>query len=129
MNKIEAYNFHDASFNGILLKQDEAELSFRLSTGVVVKILLENLNRLLCSDFREGNIVLELIVSSDISICEPLLDILFPRPAGMIDQYNEFMRLTRGKLLKGELVVLHIVPSYGGDLVALCEDARILKDN
>jgi hypothetical protein len=129
MNEIETSSFHDANFNGIIVEQNKAELSFRLSTGVAVKVLLDNLNRLLCNDFREGNIVLEVTVSSDISICEPLLDILFPKPAGMLDQHYSFMELTRNKLLKGELVILHIAPSYGGDLVALCEGARILNSN
>jgi hypothetical protein len=129
MNDIETYDFHDANFNGIMVEENKAELLFRLNTGIVVKLLLENLNRLLCNDFREGNIVLEMIMSSDISICEPLLDVLFPKPAGMLDQHYKFMEHTRNKLLKGELVILHIAPSYGGDLVALCERARILKVN
>lgn len=129
MENIHSVNFHDASFNGIQVEQGRAELLFQLSDGALVKVVLEGLKNLLCNDFREGNIVLEMFVSGGVNNFESLLEALFPTPAGMLDKHYKFMGLMREKLINGELIILHVSPSYGGELIALCERAGIVGSN
>lgn len=120
MTSIGSINFHDSYLKKIELGENTTELLFELVTGKRVRLLLNEVERLLCNGFREGNIILEASIIGDLDRCDSLFSELFDKPAVDIEKHQVYLVSLKNRISKGELMLLHLTPSYGCELIALC---------
>ncbi len=115
-------NFHDGSVLGIHVWRDQGVLLF-LSDGAgdVYRIALEGVERLLASDFRAGNLILDLTIRVGIQIPREYVADLYDRPA------NRVIDGVVDRVVREDFRLVEIVPSYGCHLVALCERIALRK--
>ncbi|HTY70008.1 MAG TPA: hypothetical protein VMH36_25360 [Alphaproteobacteria bacterium] len=120
--------FHDAKVVSIDLGPAEnrtAVIGLVDAAGKSYELLLDNLERMRCFDFREGNIVLELTTTTGstppLNVMEKLFDLApeTAQPTYLTDRIK--------KIETGHLTLLHIAPSYGCEIIALCDKVRVLN--
>ena len=115
---------HDARMLSIELKSDHVvAIGFSEENGEISHLLLERVERMRGFDLREGNIVLEVTNISGATPSVPVLRKLFDLSATEVPDY---LPVTIAKIEAGELTLVHIVPSYGCELIALCGRANIV---
>jgi hypothetical protein len=112
---------HDARLVSIEIKPDDAVvIGFVRESGDTSRLLLGQVQRLRTFDFREGNIVLEVDEVCGVAPSVALLQRLFDLGA---DERPDYLRAAIARIEEGTLKLIHIVPSYGCELIALCGEA------
>jgi hypothetical protein len=111
---------HDAKLHSIQLQADHAVvLGITEEDGTARTALLTAVDRMRVFDLREGNTILEANV---IRTGRPPIEVfrkLFDLDAGEMPDY---CRRRIADIESGALTLVHIVPSYGAELIALCKE-------
>ena len=124
-------NLHDGIVDGIHLVSDKAVVvSLRDAHRQTFSMQLVGVEALVCDDFRLGNIILDVQITSDVAPDKDTLGSLFvpPHPSAaeeFHDQHARFLDRHADRIKEGTLVLVSIAPSYGCKLVALCREVLI----
>lgn len=113
-------DLHDSNLLSIESDTDQAILKFRLVSGDLVQATLIGVDRLVCDNFREGNIVLDVTIESEAA--GSVLDKLFIPPRIKNEKYEAFISTVRQKLKEGMMKIVSINPSYGCESIVYCKD-------
>ncbi|UPG89542.1 hypothetical protein L2Y96_19410 [Luteibacter aegosomaticola] len=108
---------HDGSLMGILLeKPDRVRLVVELVTGESVSLVMDGVRRMKADDFRGGNIILSVSVTSgsDLSIAD------IADAYGMSHDNTTYLPRALEEHRAAGLTVVRVDPSYGCTLVCLC---------
>ena len=125
---MEQPRLHDGFLEGIIVKENKsATLTLRDVTGVQYELELGAVEHLCANDFREGNIILDLMVergkNCDVSLLRTLLG----------DKHSEshpgFLVALLQRIEAEDLALVSIDPSYGCSFLALCRTInwRVVK--
>lgn len=125
MTTVDTYDFHDAELLRMQFIGKAIELDFSLADSTRVTVRLNGVSRMLCNGIREGNTVLELAEVGRTPIASSLLKQLFELSEAEMRSPAAFLSEIRRKLELGELCMIHIAPTYGINLVALCEGVNV----
>lgn len=113
---------HDGYIDAIELEPGKGlHIALRDVTGARFALRLTGLRRLLCNNFREGNIVLSVSIACGVQPDDDLIR----RLLGGTAQAESMVAQTARDICDGRLTLVAIDPSYGCELAALCESAEI----
>ncbi|MES9976469.1 MAG: hypothetical protein ABW094_19580 [Candidatus Thiodiazotropha sp.] len=125
MSNIDKFSFHDSQLTMIELGERKAILSFKLVDGACIGVKLLGLSRMLCNNLKEGNTVLEVSIVRESKYRESLLYKLFDLSDNEKISNPDYVRKIKKKLEDQELIILLVAPSYGCELIALCEEVQV----
>jgi hypothetical protein len=116
---------HDGMLTAIeLTKDDILEVRILDTEGNAHALTLLGLKKLKCSNFRQGNIVLDVSIATKEmpdhrSLCE-LYDCDYVEGAspGYVEQSAQ-------EIIEGHLALVSVSPSYGCELLALCRQVKL----
>jgi len=119
-------NFHDGNLTGLSVAERTATFSVVRYDGALWRIELSGVRHLKADDFREGNIIsfCEVVTNTDPS--RALLEAVAsgPHEAAAQEYHNQYRLFIDGlseHVRNGSLSLLHIEPSYGCEVLAICE--------
>ncbi len=123
-------HLHDGFVDGVRMADDKtAVLSLRDIRGQRFTMQLIGVERLVCDDFRQGNIILSIEIVSGMAPNMDALGSLFHLlPEEARDQPPPYLELRAKQVAEGSLVLVTIEPSYGCKLTALCRQVLISRD-
>lgn len=125
--------FHDGSLTSIVVSEDKtAAIGLRKSSGERYLLHLFEVERLLATEFKEGNIILDMVFANGIKprdmtafrrlVGEPHTDV-----AASIQQRSEENIAQRLRdVIEGRSVFVQIEASYGCDLACLSGSAEMV---
>jgi len=122
-------NLHDGTLVSIgLPREGNAELIVAELSGQRYRIVLDGVSDLLATDFREGNIILDVTVNQGENVqmadVESLVDV------GLDGQRPEkYVRIIHERVLRESLYVLELNPSYGCYLIAVAKNVFIFRED
>lgn len=122
-------DFHDGDLTGIRLIGQAAILYLRRLDESEHELVLEGLEALEMSDFRQGNIVQAVeIVSGSLPFERAGLERLtgIPHPDAEAKYHQAAARVLareRERIERGEATLVILTSSYGADLIAICRAA------
>ena len=123
----EELPLHDASFDGIVIKDKVGTLYFSATDGRGCEVRLSGIDALHMEDFQQGNIVV-LFETTTGELPRTTLDFerLYGSPHPSAPQhYHEkseaFRKGKRRAIESGELTLVEMQPAIGADLLATCE--------
>lgn len=130
----KAFPFHDGYLVSVSVNEHTAVLGLKQAGGVEFVMTLGGLEALSISEFREGNIILDLWMvsgkqptSEDLQTLElaEVMETLFPGPhPEAAAQYHErhaaIVETKLERVRSGDASLVLIVPVYGADLYAFC---------
>lgn len=120
---------HDGFVDGIHFPNDTtARLWLREVGGRAYVMDLIGVDRLLCNDFRQGNIILAISATTGVSPDRRALDFLFGPPPDaepFRKRHAESVEREIRRIMDGTVTLVAIIPSYGCELVALCTKVLI----
>ncbi|RWA83933.1 hypothetical protein [Mesorhizobium sp.] len=124
-------SFHDGYLTGIELAETSAVVALQHYDGTRYRLHLSGIEALLANEFRQGNIISSLKVttgtSPDIGDLRLLWPALHPEVTDEYRHTNEiFVEDQRSKIERGEAVWLKLTASYGCDLVAVCKSVELV---
>lgn len=112
---------HDSVLTKLKLNQDSVVLTFMMTNNEKVSIYLIGIADFICNGLRKGNIVLDLTVSSGSEAPFHLLEKLINKPKQNNPKFEEFLTSLKNKILNSDLYLVQLNPSYGCEMIALCE--------
>lgn len=113
-------NVHDARLEAISVQKPQACLKIVDVDGKHLDLVLQGVERLYATDFREGNIIFDITIGGDISALDRSeLASLFGTNVEKLKQAH-FLEAIAPRLASGELLLVQLAPSYGCSLIALC---------
>lgn len=121
MHNVDFSIVHDAQLLKIELKNNYVELLFKLVDETVFVIILDGIERMLCNSFKEGNTILSADVINNSSKCSIFLNRLFELNEAEKKENPTYLLKIKEKINNQELVIFHLSPSYGCELIALCK--------
>jgi hypothetical protein len=113
---------HDARLQGVVLASDDRLLLFIDTIDRKQRCLvLGGIERLRADDFRNGNIILDVTVSSGASIAPN--DIAYAYGLSVSDALvlDKVVR----RLIAEKMLVIRLNPSYGCELVCICQSIQV----
>jgi hypothetical protein len=119
-------SIHDGYLLGIELPRESvARLTIRNLAKQLIHIELEGLERLRCDGFTEGNIVLDLIVTTgrvpDDWALRQLLGNLHPSvQEPHVSNHEKWIASIRASIITGDKSFIELTSSYGAQIFALC---------
>lgn len=129
----EIPHFHEGLLTGVVLGDKTATVFLQQSSGEEYKLLLSGLGALQMEDFRQGNIISMVeVVTGRLPYEHAGIERLFvpPHPAAA-RQYHEahasVVAQQLSRIAGGEAALVVIVPSYGGDLLAICREVSFSR--
>ena len=127
----EELPLHDATFDGIVIKDQVATLYFSRADGRGCEVTLSGIDALHMDDFQQGNIVVLFEVTSG----EPprksldferLYGSPHPSAAKEYHEKSESFRARKHRAIEaGELTVVEMQPAIGADLLATCDRVEL----
>ena len=119
-------NFHDGNLTGLSVFERTATLSIVRYDGTRWQIELSGVRHLKADDFREGNIISHCEVVTNSEPSRALLEAVASGPHESAaqeyhDQYRLFIDGIVEQVKSGSLSLLSVEPSYGCDVLAVCE--------
>ncbi len=127
----EELPLHDATFDGIVIKDKVGTLYFSSADGRGCEVRLSGIDALHMDDFQQGNIV----VLFETTTGEPLrkaLDMerlygsLHPSAAKEYHEKSEAFRTRKRRAIEaGELTLVEMQPAFGAHLLATCEQVKL----
>src|SRR5262249_53568780 len=130
---LKSPNLHDGFVDGVVLEGEKrVAVSLRDVSGQVFSMRLIEVEALVCNEFRQGNIILDITIFSGIAPDDDALGSLFgsPHPSVAREHHEQHKRLLQDrsdKIRKGVLKLVSIEPSYGCSLTALCGEVIISR--
>lgn len=127
-------SFHDGYLTCIELGEKNAILSLQQYDGLKYRLHLAETKGLLANDFREGNIICSLEITTGSAPDIGLLRLLWPSPhpeavAEYHQKHEVFLEGQRSKIERGEAVLVGLFASYGCNLVAVCGSVELVALN
>ena len=117
---------HDAKVRGLLVTNDNRLLVSIAGTDDSNKCLVfHGVERLRCDDFRQGNIILDVTVSSGESIDIDDLAYVY----GVEKSNAPFLQSSMDRLQAENRLVVRLNPSYGCSLVGICQSLTVEDDH
>ncbi len=117
---------HDAKVRGLLVTNDNRLLVSVAGTDGSNKCLVfHGVERLRCDDFRQGNIILDVTVSSGESIDIDDLAYVY----GVEKSNAPFLQSSMDRLQAENRLVVRLNPSYGCSLVGICQSLTVEDDH
>lgn len=122
-------HLHDGHLTGIRLLSKSATIYLRTIDGDDYELLLEGLEALHLEDVREGNIIshVDIVARRTPSPMVGLERLFGPPHPSAAPEYHEAHRAIMAKqvsrIKSGEICLVVIVPSYGADMLATCQNA------
>lgn len=114
-------DLHDARLLALIDNGDrQFILRFRTDTEKNCDVILDRVERLRCEDFREGNIVFSVSLSSKVAVSSAALRWVLGE--GATDEIA-FVQKLREQIMSGQLALFEIVPSYGAEMKAIVGSA------
>jgi len=113
---------HDRKISSIEFSEEELKLTLVESEFDSVKIRCLGVLEVACNAFRKGNIVLDISVYSGADEFTVLLEKLYPKPKVSIEKFDRFLQNIRTRITNNELIIVQLNPSYGGEVIVLCEE-------
>jgi hypothetical protein len=118
--------FHDARLISIELKDNHSAVIALLDDCAAKhEVFFEQLDRMRCIDFCEGNIVLDVLIYSGTAPPIDVLEKLFAVTTQK--EIPAYLDVRIKRIEAGELTLVHILPSYGAELIALCGGLHITQ--
>jgi hypothetical protein len=124
-------NLHDGQVLGLHLPE-RASARVTLADANNQRFLLEMsaVQRLLCNGFAEGNIISELIITTrrapTLEALRRLVGELHPNVGEPYrTRHENWVSECEAKISNGQLSFVELVPSYGCELLALCESLQL----
>ncbi len=119
-------NFHDGQLSGLSVSGKTASLSIMRYGGELWRIELSGVRHLKADDFREGNAISFCEVVSNTEPSHTLLETVASGPHEAAaeehhDRYRLFINGMADDVRTGKLSLLYIEPSYGCQVIAVCE--------
>ena len=112
---------HDAKFNGISLRGKDAVIELETAQGKQLNLVLIGVQRLVADGFREGNIVLDIVVAKGTPVDAAEVAAAYGvHPAG-----QAFLKDAVERVCNGTLVLFTLNPSYGCSLSSLCDRVEV----
>jgi hypothetical protein len=127
----EIPHFHDGYLTGIILNEQGATVYLCQVTGEEYALTLSGLEALQMEDFRQGNIISMVeVIRGNVPSGHSCLERLFQPPHPSADQkyhdaHDAVIAKQSARIASGEVSLLKISPSYGGDLLAICRDVKL----
>jgi len=121
-------NLHDSNLVSVESYEDQATLKFRLVSNELIQAVFSNVNKLVCNNFREGNVVLDVTVERMVKISAHGLNKLFTPPRAMFEKYNAYIRSVNESIESGTMMLVTINPSYGCESIIYCESVCFQKN-
>jgi hypothetical protein len=124
--------FHDGSLLGIeILKAGNVRLTMETASGERFFVELEGVEHLLCNEFRQGNIVSAVIITTGREPYGESLRSLFatPHPSVQephVSEHETFVERVRSSIKEGRSIFFEVSSSYGCEIFCLCASVRIL---
>lgn len=116
---------HDAKVRGLLVTNDSRLLvSIAGTDGSNKCLVFYGVERLRCDDFRQGNIILDVTVSSGESIDIDDLAYVY----GVEKSNAPFLQSSMDRLQAQNRLVVRLNPSYGCSLVGICQSLTVEDD-
>ena len=117
-------DFHDANVNGLLVTNDKSLMVSISGSSCGNKCLvLHGLERLRCDDFRQGNIILDITVSSG-----PSLNVDDLAYVHEVERNTPFLQSAMDRLRSQNSLLVRLNPSYGCSLVGICQRITVEDD-
>jgi hypothetical protein len=118
-------DLHDACIFGLNMSENEGfTISIRLENGVSVDFILSRASRLLVNNFREGNIILDVVVlhagEVEVSDIEKFYE------SNSADISAVVLALHHRVKLDGKILV-KISSSYGCEITCICDGIGFVK--
>ena len=123
-NTVITPQLHDSNLTKLEFFQDNIVLSFILESKKVINIHLIGIVDIMCNNLRKGNIVLDVTASTGSDTDFYLLDKLFTKPKVNNPKFESYLCSLKNKILQNELYVVQLNPSYGCEIIALCENIK-----
>jgi len=124
---IDLPHFHDGLMTGITLGDASATVFLRKVSGEEYALALEGVEALQIEDLRQGNIIHSLgVTTGRVPEADTPFDRLFipPHPAAEAKYHEAHASLMQrhvARIEAGETTLITITPSYGADLLAICQ--------
>ena len=125
--------FHDGWLTSIAVSEDKtATIGLRRSSGERYRLHLLDVQNLLATEFKEGNIILDMVLASGM---EPRDMAAFRKMAGephtsvarpFRERIEAVIDLKLRDVVEGRSVFVQIEASYGCDLACLCGSAEMV---
>lgn len=113
-------DLHDSHLIGISVDREKCgRLLFELMGGQRATLVPEGVEHLQADNFKQGNIVLDVVIHSSADYDESRLDQLFGKE--YLEKNMAFRNSLTAKIASEKLSLVSIEPSYGCTLVALCK--------
>jgi len=125
-------NFHDGNLTGLSVFERTATVSIVRADGVRWRIELSGVRNLKADNFREGNIISHCEVVTGAEPSRELLQAVAKGPHEAAaqeyhDRYRMFIDGLVEQVKSGRLSLLNIEPSYGCDVIAICERVEAIE--
>lgn len=118
-------SLHDARVRGFLLCAGATlMLPVEASDGLRCCLVLRGVEQLRADDFRQGNIILDVTVSS-VSAIE-MADVAYAY--GVEPTNSPFMLQTIERLIREDQIIVRVNPSYGCVAVCICRSIEVEDD-
>jgi len=127
MHNIDFSVVHDAQLLKIELNNNFVELLFKLVDETMFLVTLAGVERMLCNSLKEGNTILSADVIDDVSKCSIFLNKIFELNDQEKKENPAYLLKIKEKINSQEIVLFHISPSYGCELIALCKSVEVSK--
>jgi len=122
-------NVHDGRIIGLFtLENKKLLLPILTANKSFICIALNDLECLRVDDFREGNIILDITVSSGTDV--EIADIAYAHGLEQLtySEANPYLNKAVQNFITGKKIFVQINPSYGCKLVCICGSAEVLQD-
>ena len=121
--------FHDGLLCGLSVAETTATLALVEVDGRRWTVELTGVSYLKADDFRQGNVVLDLAVVTGEPPPRAWLEQLLPAPhpevaAAYHDAHRAHLDELEAGIAAGALTLVVLSPSYGCELLAICEGCR-----
>lgn len=112
---------HDSELFSIETGKVITKLGFKLVDDEIVYCSLIGVKQFICNGLRQGNIVLDLTLVEGKALSNRVRDKLFTPPSVHNEKFNEFLTSIDSSLESKELILVVLNPSYGCEVLAVCE--------
>lgn len=111
---------HDAFLYRIDFGGKQVTLHCRAPNGEATRIELRGVAHLFSTGLAEQNVLLDVCIEEDSVVCSQALSRILP---GAGDAQQKYRAAVLDRLRQGGLRLLRFSPSYGGEIMVLCEEA------
>lgn len=120
-------SLHDGWVAGLVVREGAAQVLLEDTEKRRYSLHLRQVERLLATDFREGNIILDVVVRP----CQSDDGKLLARLHGLqsVDKEGNFLAALLERAVAEGALIVEINPSYGCSIVALCKQVEMTADD